>query len=164
MTSLVDISVAVIGWIGSLALVAAYFLVARGVWAGDSLKYNALNMSGAILLIINCAYVNAWPSAVANLFFLAVGVYTVITVKRAYMKQLAKRQAAKLRRRNSELDLAGSRLKSVQNTADACPAKILAGQFFMVGQIGLETYTDLKLAPPGQLLHLLTLKPGAQTS
>ena len=48
---------------------------------------------------------NAWPSAVANLFFLAVGVYTVITVKRAYMKQLAKRQAAKLRRRNSELDL-----------------------------------------------------------
>ena len=44
-------------------------------------------------------------SAVANLFFLAVGVYTVITVKRAYMKQLAKRQAAKLRRRNSELDL-----------------------------------------------------------
>ena len=74
MTSLVDISVAVIGWIGSLALVAAYFLVARGVWAGDSLKYNALNMSGAILLIINCAYVNAWPSAVANLFFLAVGV------------------------------------------------------------------------------------------
>lgn len=105
MTSLVDISVAVIGWIGSLALVAAYFLVARGVWAGDSLKYNALNMSGAVLLIINCAYVNAWPSAVANLFFLAVGVYTVVTVKRAYMKQLAKRQAAKLRRRNSELDL-----------------------------------------------------------
>ena len=95
MTSLVDISVAVIGWIGSLALVAAYFLVARGVWAGDSLKYNALNMSGAVLLIINCAY----------LFFLAVGVYTVVTVKRAYMKQLAKRQAAKLRRRNSELDL-----------------------------------------------------------
>ena len=105
MTSLVDISVAVIGWIGSLALVAAYFLVARGVWAGDSLKYNALNMSGAILLILNCAIVHAGPSAVANLCFLAVGGYTVITVKRAYMKQLAKRQAAKLRRRNSELDL-----------------------------------------------------------
>jgi len=131
VTSLVDISVAVIGWIGSLALVAAYFLVARGVWAGDSLKYNALNMSGAILLIINCAYVNAWPSAVANLFFLAVGVYTVITVKRAYMKQLAKRQAAKLRRRNSELDLPVAAQKTRKKPRGRPPPKKWGGGSFL---------------------------------
>mgnify|MGYP001736772623 CR=1 FL=1 len=48
LSSLISIG----GWIGAAELLVAYFLVSKGTIAGDSLKYQALNITGSVLLTI----------------------------------------------------------------------------------------------------------------
>ena len=57
------------------------FLVSKGTIAGDSLKYQALNITGSVLLTINCASSGAWPSVIANTFYLLVGINILFTVE-----------------------------------------------------------------------------------
>lgn len=89
--------IAIGGWIGAAEFLLAYFLVSKGRIAGDSLKYQALNLSASVLLLINCAHTGAWPSAIANIFYIIVGVNILMTVKRAYLAEFTKRQARKAR-------------------------------------------------------------------
>ena len=109
LTSLVAIG----GWIGATELLVAYFLVSKGTLAGDSLRYQFLNLTGSVLLIINCAATGAWPSVIANAFYLMVGINILFTVKRAYIAQLSRRQKEELwarmhqRRRSSPVVSAG---------------------------------------------------------
>ncbi len=95
LSSLISIG----GWIGAAELLVAYFLVSKGTIAGDSLKYQALNITGSVLLTINCANSGAWPSVIANAFYLLVGINILFTVKRAYIAQLSRRQKEELRAR-----------------------------------------------------------------
>lgn len=84
-------------------LLLAYALISKGRIAGDSLRYQALNLTGSVLLVINCGYTGAWPSVIANSFYVLVGINILMTVKRAYIAQLAHNQRAvlgsRLRRR-----------------------------------------------------------------
>ncbi|WP_229116732.1 CBU_0592 family membrane protein [Actinomyces bovis] len=89
MNDVVDVLIAVGGWIGAAEFLLAYLLVSNGRLAGDSLRYQALNLSASVLLLVNCAHTGAWPSAVANVFYLLVGANILLTVKRAYIAQLA---------------------------------------------------------------------------
>ena len=92
LSSLISIG----GWIGAAELLMAYFMVSKGTIAGDSLKYQALNITGSVLLTINCASSGAWPSVIANAFYLMVGINILFTVKRAYIAQLSRRQKEEL--------------------------------------------------------------------
>ena len=87
------------GWIGAAELLMAYFLVSKGTLAGDSLRYQFLNLTGSVLLIINCAATGAWPSVIANAFYVAVGVNILLTVKRRYIAEVARRRGTALRQR-----------------------------------------------------------------
>ena len=95
LTSLVAIG----GWIGATELLVAYFLVSKGTLAGNSLRYQFLNLTGSVLLIINCAATGAWPSVIANAFYVAVGVNILLTVKRRYIAEVARRRGTALRQR-----------------------------------------------------------------
>ena len=86
LSSLISIG----GWIGAAELLVAYFLVSKGTIAGDSLKYQALNITGSVLLPIR---------VIANAFYLLVGLNILFTVKRAYIAQLSRRQTEELRSR-----------------------------------------------------------------
>ena len=92
LSSLISIG----GWIGAAELLMAYFMVSKGTIAGDSLKYQALNITGSVLLTINCASSGAWPSVIANAFYLMVGINSLFTVKRAYIAQFSRRQKEEL--------------------------------------------------------------------
>jgi len=61
------------GWIGALALLGAYALVSRGRVAGDGPAFQALNLVGAIGLLVNGVHHQAWPSAVLNAVWLLIG-------------------------------------------------------------------------------------------
>ena len=82
VNTVVSLAIMVGGWVGAAALLAAYFLVSTKRLDGDSLKYQALNLGGATLLAINCAASGAWPSVIANAFYILVGVQILLTVKR----------------------------------------------------------------------------------
>ena len=99
MTHLVPSLLSLAGWLGAAELLWAYALISSGRLAGDSLKYQALNITGSVLLTINCASSGAWPSVIANAFYLLVGINILFTVKRAYIAQLSRRQTEELRSR-----------------------------------------------------------------
>ena len=103
VNDMASILITVGGWIGAAELLLAYALISKGRIAGDSLRYQALNLTGSVLLVINCGYTGAWPSVIANSFYVLVGINILMTVKRAYIAQLAHNQRAvlgsRLRRR-----------------------------------------------------------------
>jgi hypothetical protein len=73
VSALIDI----IGLLGAGALLYSYAMLSMGKLAGDGLPYQLLNFGGAVALMINSAFHFAWPSAVLNLVWSAIGVFTV---------------------------------------------------------------------------------------
>ncbi|MCB0687446.1 MAG: hypothetical protein KDC53_13015 [Saprospiraceae bacterium] len=55
-----------LGWIGSLELLAAYFLVSSNRLLPNTGLYQWLNLSGSVFLLINTMYYGAFPSSFLN--------------------------------------------------------------------------------------------------
>jgi hypothetical protein len=66
-----------LGWVGVVALLLAYGLVSTRRLAGDSVVYQALNVVGSGLLIINSYYYRAMPSVAVNVFWIGIGVFSL---------------------------------------------------------------------------------------
>lgn len=60
------------GWIGASLLTAAYAVATFRPFAGRE-TYHLLNIAGCLLLVLSTAWHRAWPSAVANLVWIAIG-------------------------------------------------------------------------------------------
>ena len=52
VNDMTSILITVGGWIGAAELLLAYALISKGRVAGDSLRYQALNLTGSVLLVI----------------------------------------------------------------------------------------------------------------
>lgn len=63
-----------LGWVGVFCSMSAYYCVSTGRMSGDSLRYQALNITACILLAIACAATASWPSLVANVLFIMIGI------------------------------------------------------------------------------------------
>jgi hypothetical protein len=73
-----DLLLAVIGWLGAGLLVLGYGLISTGKLSGKSAAYQAVNLAGAVGLMVNSAYNDAWPSAGLNLMWAAIGVVALV--------------------------------------------------------------------------------------
>ena len=67
----------VIGWAGSVAVLAAYLLVSTNRLKGDSVPYQLLNLFGSVFLMINTIYVGAYPSSFVNLVWLFIAIFAI---------------------------------------------------------------------------------------
>jgi hypothetical protein len=67
-----------LGWAGALAVLCAYGLVSRGQVLPRSISYQALNIGGALGLLINSWWNGAIPSAVVNLIWIGIGVVALV--------------------------------------------------------------------------------------
>jgi hypothetical protein len=67
-----------IGWTGVVFLLIAYALVSTKRCSGDSVIYQSLNITGALLLIINSFYFGAYPSVGINIAWVGIGFFTLI--------------------------------------------------------------------------------------
>jgi hypothetical protein len=72
-----------IGWLGAVLVLYAYFMVSTKKLAGDSLHFQAANISGAFCLIINTYYHHAYPSAVVNVIWIGIALFSLKTRKAA---------------------------------------------------------------------------------
>lgn len=72
-----ELLIDVLGWAGVAALLLAYGLVSARRLAGDSVVYQALNVAGSGLLIVNSYYYRAMPSVAVNLFWIGIGVFSL---------------------------------------------------------------------------------------
>jgi len=68
----------VLGWIGSMELVVAYYLVSTKRLGPTTYLYQSLNLTGSIFLLVNTAYYGAFPSSFVNV------VWTIIALMALY--------------------------------------------------------------------------------
>jgi hypothetical protein len=68
----------VIGWAGSVAVLAAYLLVSTNRLKGDSVPYQLLNLFGSVFLMTNTIYMGAYPSSFVNLVWLFIAIFAIV--------------------------------------------------------------------------------------
>ena len=64
----------ILGWLGSLELLLAYFLVSHNRLSPTTGSYQWLNLTGSIFLLINTMYYGAFPSTFLNLVWGAIAL------------------------------------------------------------------------------------------
>ena len=69
-----NLIVDIIGWVGSLALIFAYWSVSKKRISPQSFIYHSLNIVGSLLLIVNTWYYGAFPSAAVNIIWVIIGL------------------------------------------------------------------------------------------
>lgn len=77
-----------IGWVGSFAVLAAYALVSSKRLEATSMRYQGLNLVGAIGLAANTVFYTAYPSVLLNV------VWGIIAIGAIYRYWPSRRAAA----------------------------------------------------------------------
>jgi hypothetical protein len=67
-----------LGWVGAVALLLAYALVSFRKLSVQAKTYQALNIFGSFLLIINTAYHHAYPSTAVNVIWILIAVVSLL--------------------------------------------------------------------------------------
>ncbi|MDX3520247.1 CBU_0592 family membrane protein [Streptomyces scabiei] len=70
--------VAAVGWCGAGLLLAAYAMASTERIAGGGRAFQLLNLLGATALTVNSGYHQAWPSALLNTAWIAIGVTVLV--------------------------------------------------------------------------------------
>ena len=76
-----NLLVDLLGWLGAAILLVAYALVSLRRLEGNSPVYQALNLVGGALLIVNSFFYGAYPSVTVNLFWVGIALYTLVSVR-----------------------------------------------------------------------------------
>jgi hypothetical protein len=66
-----------LGWIGAALVLVAYWLLSIKWMEGDWLSYQALNIAGAALLVVNSYYLGAYPSVGVNAIWAGIAALTM---------------------------------------------------------------------------------------
>ena len=69
-----DILIQISGWMGTLLIVAAYFLVSFKKMSTDKRIYQLMNLFGAIGIGINVFYHSAWPAFVMEIVWALIAI------------------------------------------------------------------------------------------
>lgn len=76
-----DIVLEIVGYVGAVAILAAYFLLSIGKITNGR-AYHALNLAGALGLLINGAVHAAWPSVILNVVWTAIAIFSLVQLAR----------------------------------------------------------------------------------
>ena len=80
----------IFGWVASLIVLVAYFLVSNGKLSATSLTYQLLNIIGALGLFINAFHHKAFPLVALNLIWIVVGILAIRKIKQLQDKTTSK--------------------------------------------------------------------------
>ena len=67
----------IVGWIGGIEVLIAYFLVSFNKVESKNFYYQLLNLTGALFLIINTIYKEAYPSTFVNVVWVGIAVHSI---------------------------------------------------------------------------------------
>ena len=76
------IIIEVVGWAAALLILASYLLVSMGRLSGTSAAFQWMNVVGAAGFILNSGWHGALPSAVLNIAWAAIGIFTLVRLAR----------------------------------------------------------------------------------
>ncbi|MEU4403504.1 hypothetical protein AB0F88_03200 [Streptosporangium sp. NPDC023963] len=66
-----------LGWAGAALMLYGYAMVSMSRMSGDGLPYQVINLAGAVALMVNTAYLAAWPSAILNVVWGVIGLVAI---------------------------------------------------------------------------------------
>lgn len=70
-----------VGWVGAISILWAYYLVSIGRAEQKKKTYLWLNIIGSVLLIVNTFYLEAYPSAFVNVVWLVIAFWGMFKEK-----------------------------------------------------------------------------------
>ncbi|MBK5215390.1 MAG: hypothetical protein JJE53_01090 [Candidatus Pacebacteria bacterium] len=73
-----EILTEVIGWIGTVLIVLAYYLVSTNKISGTSRNYQLLNVFGALAVGVNVFKQAAWPAFTLEVVWVLIAIYSLI--------------------------------------------------------------------------------------
>lgn len=73
----------IIGWAAAVLILGAYILLSLGRLEARSYIYQGMNVLGAAGFIVNSGYNGAIPSAVLNVVWAGIGLFTLAMVWRS---------------------------------------------------------------------------------
>jgi hypothetical protein len=73
----ISIFIDAIGWIGAALVLIAYGLLSIRWMDGNSFSYQALNVTGAVMLVVNSYYLGAYPSVGVNAAWVGIAALTL---------------------------------------------------------------------------------------
>lgn len=73
-----DLFVEIIGWIGAVLIVGAYFLNINGRWKSSSRLYIFSNLLGGIFFTVNTLMHQAYPSMIVNIIWVFIAVAALL--------------------------------------------------------------------------------------
>ncbi len=77
-----ELLINILGWIGSIEVVAAYALNSSQKIKSDSMTFQMLNLTGAIFLIINSIYKEAYPFTFINTVWAVIAIVAILGIIR----------------------------------------------------------------------------------
>lgn len=77
-----DLIMNILGWIGSIEVLAAYGLNSYQKIKSDSILFYALNLTGGLLLILFSVYKEAYPNVFINVVWVIIAVAALMKVAR----------------------------------------------------------------------------------
>lgn len=72
--------VEIVGWYGAIATLCAYFLVSFEILGPKDLRYQLLNLTGAIGLGIICKYKRTYQPLVVNIIWSAIALLAIVSI------------------------------------------------------------------------------------
>ncbi|GAB3327025.1 hypothetical protein GCM10027299_26980 [Larkinella ripae] len=70
------------GWLGVLSYLSAYLLLSLRILRSDTFVYHALNVIGAVGLIVNSWHTHDRQSIAVNVAWLLIGLWAVYRIRR----------------------------------------------------------------------------------
>jgi hypothetical protein len=77
-----ELLIDILGWIGSIEVIAAYALNSYQKIKSDSIAFQLLNLTGAIFLIINSIYKQAYPFTFINTVWSVIAIVAIVGITR----------------------------------------------------------------------------------
>ena len=74
---MINFIIEIVGWIGMLLILSAYFLITKGKLNIKSRNYHLLNLVGAIGIIVNSLWNSAYPPAGLNIVWAVIAVWGI---------------------------------------------------------------------------------------
>jgi hypothetical protein len=74
------------GWLAALLILGGYALLTAGKVTAKSPLYQWMNVVGAVGFVINSGYFKAWPSAVLNVIWAAIGIVALLRIASSQRK------------------------------------------------------------------------------
>ena len=78
----VELLIAIVGWVGAVLILAAYFLLTAERLTARDPAYQWMNVVGAAGFIGNSGWNGAYPSAALNVIWVGIGLVALIRLAR----------------------------------------------------------------------------------